>query len=157
MSTIEVSLFFFTDWKIIDNSLHLGLYRLLTGLDQMSSQWPETGLMEIDEGGGPEEGPSKRMQGGQVQRLQDGEGEGGVEFAITLCVTLYQNSNPYFPSSHFHFPRPLLCIHYFSIPHSNLDPLIHSQNSICLTLPVLLVSCPFSIYPDQRFHNLILD
>ena len=35
---------------------------------------------------------------------------------VTLCVTPYQNSDPHFPSSHFHFQGPLFCFHYFSIP-----------------------------------------
>ena len=78
-------------------------------------------------------------------------------YLVTPCVTPYWNSGAYLPLSHFHFQRPLLCIYYFLIPHSNLNPLIHSQNSVCLTLPDLPLSCPFPIYPDQRFHNPISD
>ena len=33
---------------------------------------------------GPEEGPSKQVQGGRVQKPRDGESEGGVELAPLL-------------------------------------------------------------------------
>ena len=38
---------------------------------------------------------------------------------VTLCATPYRNSNPCFPLM---FPRPLLCIHYFPILHSDFEP-----------------------------------
>ena len=90
---------------------------------------------------------------------------------MILCLFIYNQNgagcytlcNPIpklrslFPLVPFLFPRPLLHIHYFPIPYSNFNPLIRSWNSICLTLPNLPVSCPFPIYPDQRFHNPILD
>ena len=76
---------------------------------------------------------------------------------ITLCATLYQNSNPYFPSSHFRLQRPLLCFHYFSIPNSNLNPLIHFRNFVCPALTVLPISYLFPVHPDQKFHNPVSD
>ena len=89
-----------------------------------------------------------------VSKEWSGSGSG---ICVTLCVTLYWNSNPYFPSSHFCFQKPLLCFYHLSIPNSNLDPLICFWNSICLTLPILPVSYLFLIHPNQRFCNSVLD
>ena len=80
-----------------------------------------------------------------------------ISMIVTLCVSLYWNSDPYFPSFHFRFQRPLLHLHYFSIPNSNLIPLIHLWNSVCLTLTILPVSYPFPVHPDRRFHNPVSD
>ena len=82
--------------------------------------------------------------------------ENGWCIYVTLCATLNWNSDLYFPSSHFHFQRPLLCLYHFSIPSSNLNPLIHFQNSICLTLNIP-ISYPFPIHHDRRFHSPVSD
>ena len=78
-------------------------------------------------------------------------------YSVTLGVTPYWNSDPYFPSSHFCFQRPLLHIHFFSMPNSNLNPSICIRSSICSTLTILPISYPFPVYPDQRFHNSVSD
>ena len=56
--------------------------------------------------------------------------------SYTLCNPVPELRS-LFPLVSFLFPRPLLHNHYFSILHSNLNPLIHSRNSVCPTLPDL--------------------
>ena len=73
-----------------------------------------------------------------------------VPRAVSMCYTLCNPApelQSLFPLVPLLFPRPLLRIHYFSIPYSNFNPSICTRNSICPTLLDLPSSMPIPHIP----------